>query len=150
MMRGKSLLGPFIGRHVGSRKSKPLAHSVGNSITLGPELIVNGSFTTDTDWTKGTGWTITGGVANAAAGAGTVLSQSAGVTNLVTYRIRWTLVSRTAGNARAWIGGTQGALQTVPGTYQEDIVAALAGTIGIIKHSTFAGSVDNVSVREVL
>jgi len=28
------------------------------------ELITNGDFATDTDWTKGTGWTISGGVAN--------------------------------------------------------------------------------------
>lgn len=29
--------------------------------TLGPELLTNGGFDTDTAWTKGTGWTIDGG-----------------------------------------------------------------------------------------
>ena len=28
------------------------------------KLVTNGDFATDTDWTKGTGWTISGGTAN--------------------------------------------------------------------------------------
>jgi len=32
--------------------------------TEGSELVTNGNFATDSDWTKGTGWTISGGSAN--------------------------------------------------------------------------------------
>ena len=32
--------------------------------TEGAEEIINGDFATDSDWTKGTGWTISGGSAN--------------------------------------------------------------------------------------
>ena len=34
----------------------------------GVELVTNGSFDTDTNWVKGTGWTISGGTANANVG----------------------------------------------------------------------------------
>ena len=33
-------------------------------VVIGPELVTNGTFDTDTDWTKGTGWTISGGKAS--------------------------------------------------------------------------------------
>ena len=39
-------------------------------------LVTNGTFDTDTDWTKGTGWTISGGVASFSNPTGTELYQS--------------------------------------------------------------------------
>jgi len=33
-------------------------------LVLGPELVTNGTFDTDTGWTKGTGWSISGGQAS--------------------------------------------------------------------------------------
>ena len=33
----------------------------GNFNELGPEIIINGDFATDSDWTLGTGWTISNG-----------------------------------------------------------------------------------------
>lgn len=38
-------------------------------------LVTNGTFDTDSDWTKGTGWTIGGGEATHAAGTGSDLTQ---------------------------------------------------------------------------
>ena len=45
------------------------AQSVGftsdyRGIELGPELVTNGGFDSDTGWTKNAGWTISGGAAN--------------------------------------------------------------------------------------
>ncbi len=60
------------------------------------EYVTNGSFTTDTGWTKGTAWTIAGGVA-AVSGAQTTdtnLTQSAAVTLLPHYS--YTLTYTTA------------------------------------------------------
>lgn len=37
--------------------------------TLGSELVVNGGFDADTNWTKGTGWAISGGTGNVVTGA---------------------------------------------------------------------------------
>ena len=42
----------------------------------GSEQIENGDFATDSNWTKGSGWTISGGTANAtSASTGTPISQ---------------------------------------------------------------------------
>ena len=38
MMRTRSLHGPFFGRHVGNRKSKPLAKSTGNAYSAGVKV----------------------------------------------------------------------------------------------------------------
>ena len=49
---------------------KPEGYSEGRLQTLKPieklgsELVTNGGFDTDSDWIKGTGWTISGGTAN--------------------------------------------------------------------------------------
>jgi len=41
-----------------------------------PELVVNGDFTTNSDWAKGTGWSISGGLAHQSAGNTSNLSQT--------------------------------------------------------------------------
>ena len=46
----------------------------------GPELVTNGDFATDSDWSKGTGWTISGGTASFNGGADAAISQSSVVT----------------------------------------------------------------------
>ena len=38
--------------------------------TIGPELITNGDFATDSNWTKGTGWSIANGKASRTAQSG--------------------------------------------------------------------------------
>ena len=43
--------------------------------TEGAELVTNGDFATDSDWTKGTGWTISGGIANCDGSNGQSLSE---------------------------------------------------------------------------
>ena len=57
----------------------------------GGELVTNGDFAIDSDWTKGTGWTISGGTANALSANGTYLTQSslggAGKNYLITFTI---------------------------------------------------------------
>ena len=65
-------------------------------LVLGSELVTNGSFTTDTDWTKGAGWTISGGAANASSASG-ILLQAVAVVSGRSYRVSWT-ASFTGGN----------------------------------------------------
>jgi hypothetical protein len=54
------------------------------SEATGTDLAANGTFTTDTSWTKGTGWTITGGKAVYAGGGGE-LSQTISTLKASTY-----------------------------------------------------------------
>ena len=130
--------------------NKPLWSGVPR--TLGSELVTNGGFATDTDWTKGTGWTIGSGVATKAAGTASVLSQAisltAGKTYFVTYQI-----TRSAGTVTArFTGGTtvSGTARSLSGSYIELLVAVTGNTtLEFSADATFAGTVDNVTVKEV-
>ena len=55
-----------------------------------PELITNGTYDTDSDWTKGTGWTISGGKANFNTTSNSTISQDLSITPGTTYRIQIT------------------------------------------------------------
>lgn len=46
------------------------------AVTLGAELVVNGGFGSDTDWTKDAGWTIGSGVASKALGSSAAIYQA--------------------------------------------------------------------------
>lgn len=68
------------------------------SITwVGEDIVTNGDFDTDTGWTKGTGTTISGGVANFAGSTVNALFQNAGLVGSRTYRINSIVVATTLG-----------------------------------------------------
>jgi hypothetical protein len=117
-----------------------------------PDLMVNGDFASATGWTAGTGWSIGAGVATAVAGSGSDLSKA--VTGLEagkTYEVTAT-VTRTAGSLTIKTnGGTIGQAGTAishSGTFTRTFYAP-AGSTSIVfsKDATFAGTLDNVSVK---
>jgi len=118
---------------------------------LGAELVTNGGFDSDTDWTKGTGWTISGGVASRPnIGSGTSLTQAVALTANSLYLLTYTL-TQTSGNFNtAFQGGSSvfGPNRTTGGTYTE-VLRAVSGsnTLAFQAGSTFAGTIDNVSLR---
>ena len=123
---------------------------------LGPNLVVNGTFNTDTGWTKGEGWTISGGKAvRSPSSFGSVLSQPISVTAGKSYVVTYTLADRVAGGPNvAFSGGTavNGPSRTVNGTYS-DTLLALPGnnTLWIVTgDNTSSLSFDNISAQEVL
>lgn len=72
--------------------------------------LTNGTFAADASWTKGTGWTITGGKAVKAAGTASFLSQlvasiTGGLTAGLTYRVAWTISAYVAGTINPRISG---------------------------------------------
>lgn len=112
------------------------------------ESIVNGSFATDTDWTKGTGWTISGGTANKAAGVASDLSQDITSVTGKLYVVKYDVSGRTAGSITPDVGGTNGTAQTTNGTFEELITGGGGDTFFRLEaDSTFDGSIDNVTVR---
>ena len=120
--------------------------------TLGTEIASNGRFASDTVWTKGAGWTITGGRAEKSAGTASVLSQSVTVTENKHYQITYN-ITHTAGTVVArFTGGTTvlGASRSASGSYI-DVLIAEAGntTLEFSADAAFAGSVDNCSIKEV-
>lgn len=119
--------------------------------TLGAELVTNGRFAADTDWTKGTGWSIAAGIATKAAGTAALLSQpialQAGRTYFIVYNI-----TRTAGTLTAQLtGGTTllGASRNATGSYVEILTANTNTTLSFSADAAFAGTVFNATVKEV-
>ncbi len=130
-------------------------HSGGSGTGIGPNLIVNGSFATDTAWTKGTGWTIAAGVATAVATGASALSQViAALVPGKTYRVTYSITAQTvAGDGIAFIvgGPPQSTPRTGVGTYTQDVVFGAGTTFqfNAAVGGAWEGSIDNVSVRQV-
>jgi hypothetical protein len=112
-------------------------------------IVQNGTFDTDSDWTKGTGWTIAGGIASQSGGVGQ-LSQTISTTVGVDCKITFT-ANVTAGAIRIAAGPSAAIADfTTSGTYTL-IVPFLGNTTLYILGSSasFIGSIDNVTVEEV-
>lgn len=117
-----------------------------------PNLVVNGGFDTDSDWTKGTGWSIEDGKATRTAQSGpTSCYQSISFTANKTYKIKYDL-DISDGSFRIIIGGgtlIDTPVRTTSGTYTEYIVANSGNNVLNLRASdgAFTGSIDNVSVQ---
>lgn len=110
-------------------------------------LVTNGTFDADSDWTKGTGWSITGGAAVAVAGSASNLSQTITPTAGETY-VLTAAVTVSAGSVQFKLAGANvGSAVTASGTVEITYTAASASiALDIAKGSTFAGSIDNISI----
>lgn len=120
------------------------------------DIVTNGAFAADSDWTKGAGWTIAAGVAtHATANPGTTLTEDSALKVAIvagaTYRVTYTITSYTSGAVAVSLGGTAGTSRSAAGTYTEDITAKTASSeyvssIVFTADATndFDGSIDNV------
>lgn len=108
------------------------------------DLVTNGAFAADTDWTKGTGWTIGSGVATKAAGTGSNLEQDISAVASTAYVVVFT-ITRTAGTIQPMIGTVTGTAVSVNGTYRE-VITGDDTTLYFVADAAFAGTIDNVSV----
>ena len=122
------------------------------SVVSTTELVTNGDFATDSDWVKApSGVTISGGSANFNASVDSYVYQDI-ITVGKTYKVTFSGVI-TSG---AFYIGENGQAVNVftSGTYvnQEATFTVLASTRFIIRASSvpFVGSIDNVSVKEVI
>ena len=121
--------------------------------SLGDNLVVNGTFDTDTNWNKGTGWSISGGNASCDGTQTNVtnISSNTGETTLAgkTYKVTYT-VTRTNGTIRVNLGNW-GEYRSSDGTYTDYIQDVGGGSRIVVQgNAAFVGSVDNVSVQEVI
>lgn len=112
-----------------------------------PDYVSNGTFATDTIWTKGAGWTIGAGVATATGAISTDLTQNAALNVIAghSYTIEFT-ITRSAGGVIPKIGGTSGTERTSSGTYKETIIAGSTQAI-TFSGNAFTGTVDTVTVK---
>jgi lysophospholipase L1-like esterase len=121
--------------------------------TLGAELATNGRFATDTDWTKGTGWTIASNTATKAAGTASTINEPIALTAGKTYLVQY-LITRTAGTITPQLtGGTTvaGTARSYGGSYTELFTAVTGNTtLEFSADAAFAGTLKNVTVKEVI
>lgn len=121
---------------------------------LGADEVVNGAFAADTDWTKGTGWTISGGQALKASGANTTTLKPATALVPVSgtlYRLQYDVASYVSGDITASFGGATGATKSANATgYYEYLLASDATSNLVFTPSiSTALRLDNVSLVKV-
>jgi hypothetical protein len=107
-----------------------------------PELVTNGGFATDSDWTKGAGWTISAGKAQNSGSIG-------GLTQTILTIGKTYACTFTIDAVSNWLVGPNSISYTTPGTYT--IVFTATGTA--LRFDTQVGghtaTIDNISVKEV-
>lgn len=124
-------------------------------LVLGSELVTNGDFSVDANWDKGTGWTISGGVATKVAGTAANLGQvvSPSLTVGRTYRVTFS-VTVTAGSVDFLFtgGSTTFAATGITTTRTVSVLAVALGANNYFvftANAAFVGTIDNISVREL-
>ena len=131
--------------------SDTVAETVG--VDESTELVTNGTFDTDTDWTKGTDWSIGAGVATKAAGAAASnLSQTITTVAGGYYEVEYEITAHTAGTVGVY--STESTNKTSAsyegngvGTYKVVLIASgTSMTVRLRGTNTADLSIDNVSV----
>lgn len=115
----------------------------------GPELITNGAFDADSNWTKGSGWSIASGVATHGGASTGGLVQASIFTSGKTYEIKFDLTK--TGTVNLWIAGTelvQAGLSS--GAFSLVWRASTTGSLYVEAISSAVVTLDNVSVKEVI
>lgn len=118
--------------------------------SIGSDVVTNGNFATDTDWTKQTGWTISGGTANCNITTEAYGSIKQNVLTVgKTYKVTFSITSYTSGRLRASLGNVaNGTLRNAIGTYTEYLTCSGNNEFAFYTWGSFVGSIDNVSVIE--
>jgi len=114
----------------------------------GSEKVINGDFDSDSDWTKGTGWSISGGTASCSGDqtGNTGLSQLLSSDRLEdgsTYKITYTISNYVAGQVNPHLRGTATGNTTGNGTRS---VYGVAGSNDSYDINFFADSNFNASI----
>ena len=123
--------------------------------TVGSDVVTNGVFAADSDWTKGTGWTIAAGVASFSGSAVADLSQVLTVVSGETYEVTFTLANAAADEARLVVTTSGGnVFNATFGTGTHTVRFLSDDTSATIKFQpaeavASAFDVDNVSVNKI-
>ena len=117
----------------------------------GSELVTNGDFATDSDWIKGTGWTISGGTANCdgTQTPNTLLYQNIGHSSNTLYRLQFTISNYVSGTIDFALDNPFFGAANSNGTFVFDITPSSVGNFIVRADENFVGSIDNVSVKEI-
>lgn len=110
------------------------------------DVPVNGTFDTDTGWTKSAGWTISGGSARAEAANGNLRATPDPLITGRKYKATCT-VTVTSGRLTLFPGHGPNPIAGSSGVYAHEFIASSAPLI--FQGASFTGSLDNVVVQEL-
>ena len=115
-----------------------------------PNIVNNGDFATDSDWTKGSGWSISGGKAvGSATGASLYQADGANYTSGKLYKVTFEVSDYVSGSVRPEVTNVAGSYVSSNGVFIQYITATSSSIGAELKGSTFTGSIDNVTVQEI-
>ena len=153
----------FARASVASRvNSSGLVEMVGR--TLGSELVTNGDFATDSDWSTTGTWQISEGTAydpSTANGSTQYLGQDVGIDVGKTYKITYTVITNSLSNDRLLMSGTSSFASTqIPSAIGPNTVYLTASQepssgydvrfANSATNTSGSISIDNVSVKEII
>lgn len=119
------------------------------------DKILTGNFSSDANWTKGTGWTINATAIHATGNATALAETVSTVVVGETYELTYTIATvTTAGVLTPSAGGQTmiprvGLTTTTAVTYTELFTATTTGAVTFTADITWAGTIDNVSMVRV-
>jgi hypothetical protein len=131
-------------------------NSVKPAKTFGSELVTNGTFDTDSDWSKGTGWSISGGKANANNVPNLQRLQQGLGTSVVGKIYKYSLnVSNVSGFYSIYIFGvyvlaTSNTEGLIEGEFTATSTNGAFWVAGASAGGLISATVDNVSVKEII
>lgn len=141
------------GRGAGKTRNGATFSSAGsdrfNGAVGGADVIITGDFASDSDWDKGTGWTIAAGIASKAAGVASDLGQTVDPLTANTWnKLIYTTSGRTAGTITPKFGTAAGVARSTNATFTET-VRSNAAAFDLSADSTFDGDIDDVIVNPI-
>jgi len=119
---------------------------------VGDETVTNGGFDSDTSWSKGTGWTISGGKANWSSGSSDRIYQIISLVSGQRYKFSFTISDSTSAIFNIILGSlsiSSGYKTYGNGTYSEEFTFDGSGNqINIYsQYGSSNLSIDNVSIQ---
>ena len=87
-----------------------------------PNIVTNGDFATDSDWTKGSGWSISGGKAvGSATGASLYQADGANYTSGKLYKITFEVSDYVSGSVRPEVTNVAGSYVSSNGVFGSNL-----------------------------
>lgn len=116
--------------------------------TLGSDMVTNGTFDADSDWTKGTGWTIGSGVVTCSSDNNNLTQDVSAVANKV-YKINFDITAYTSGTLVIDVGGSSNIqFSGSTGNFTGYILTANTNDLRLYG-GAFRGSIDNITLQQV-
>ena len=115
---------------------------------FGSELVTNGNFDNNSDWSLGSGWSISGGNAVGVTASGN-LQQNIGVIASKQYKLTFNVTAYTSGSLSVDLGGSSAQTTSGVGLKTFNFTTTSTGNLRFYGGS-FSGSIDNVSVIQVI